>query len=94
MITQPISRLMIAEEWTVSPSARLSFAPKQAAVSTLMPSAIPMRMPVKSTVSVEVEPTEPSASGPAKRPTTAISAMLNITCSRLEKIKGRLNRTI
>lgn len=41
-----------------------------------------------------VEPTAPNAVEPANRPTTATSAILNNTCSRLEKIRGMLNRKI
>ena len=43
---------------------------------------------------MEVEPTEPRAFAPANCPTTATSAILKSTCSKLENINGRLNLKI
>ena len=50
----------------------------------------PMRKPVNSVTSVDVEPTEPSAVSLANLPTTATSAILNMTCNSCEKTSGML----
>ena len=59
-------------------SSRLP-APMHCATATFMPQPRPMSIPVNSVTSIEVEPTLPSAPLPAKRPTTAISDILNNT---------------
>ena len=50
--------------------------------------------PVNRVTKMLVEPTEPRAVEPAKRPTTATSDMLKRTCSRLDRTSGRLTRRI
>ena len=61
---------------------------------TFIPAPRPIRIPVNKKIICVVEPTEPSGIEPANRPTTAISDMLNKTCSKLEKISGMLNASI
>ena len=53
-----------------------------------------MRKPVKRVTRMLVEPTEPRAVALENLPTTATSAMLNMTCNSWEKIRGRLKRKI
>ena len=60
----------------------------------MMPLLRPMRKPVNRVTKMLVEPTAPSAVEPANRPTTAMSDMLNSTCSRLDSASGRLTRRI
>lgn len=60
----------------------------------MMPLLRPMRKPVNRVTKMLVEPTEPRAVEPAKRPTTATSDMLKRTCSRLDRTSGRLTRRI
>ena len=54
----------------------------------------PIKKPVNSVTSVAVEPTAPSAVDPANWPTTAMSDILNSTCTTFETISGTLNRKI
>lgn len=90
----PISSESSAAVATVCRVPSASRAPIWRAVTTLMPLPSPIRKPVNRLTSVVVEPTAPSATEPEKRPTTAISDILNSTCSRLEAISGRLNSRI
>ena len=71
--------LTISEECTVWESACFFPAPRYRAVSTLIPPERPMRKPVNIVTRMVVDPTEPRANGPAKRPTTAISDILKRT---------------
>ena len=56
----------------------------------MIPPARPMRKPVNIVTRIAVEPTDPKANGPAKRPTTAISDILKRTWRTLESISGML----
>lgn len=51
-----------------------------------------MRKPVNSDTSVVVDPTEPRASALENLPTTATSAMLNMTCKSCDSMSGMLNK--
>ena len=94
VMMRPASVHKISDVWTqflVSSSCR---APRYCATRTLTPLDRPIRKPVKSVTSVDVEPTEPSAVALENFPTTATSAILNGTCSSCENISGTLNRKI
>ena len=90
IIRTPVVRHRIREVCTVSCRFLLSFEPMWRAVSALTPLESPMSRPVNSVISILVEPTAPSAIGPANLPTTAISDILNRTCRILENISGTL----
>ena len=90
----PASRQISSEVCTVSTVSRRRFAPRCCATSTFTPLPRPIRKPVNSETSIEVEPTEPSACALAKLPTTATSAMLKVTCNICDIISGMLKRNI
>ena len=71
-----------------------SFAPSRCAMTEFTPAPRPINSPVNSATYVVVEPTAPSAPSGPNRPTTATSDILNSTCSTLESMSGRLNRSI
>ena len=85
---------MSSEVCTVARVSFSLFAPTQRATSTFTPVPTPIRKPVNSVTRMVVEPTAPSAAEPANRPTTAMSDMLNSTCSTFEIISGRLKKRI
>ena len=72
------------------PDLFFDFAPMKYAMITFTPPPIPIKRPVNKNKSCDVEPTDPSGIEPAKRPTTAMSAILKRTCKRFEKINGTL----
>ena len=84
----------MSEVWMVSVKSSLLFAPRYCAAFTLTPQPMPIRNPVKSMISVDVEPTDPSASEVENFPTTATSAILKSTCKTCEIISGTLKRII
>ena len=90
----PVISSSSAEVCTVSDTSRCRSAPRYRATVTFTPLPMPIMKPVNSDTRIVVEPTAPRASAPAKRPTTAMSDMLNSTCSTLESISGRLKRTM
>ena len=93
MMTPTISE-RISEVCTASCTSWSCRAPIYRATTTLTPLPMPIRKPVNSVTRIEVDPTDPSASGPANCPTTATSDMLNSTCSTFVAISGRENRII
>ena len=69
-------------------------APQSWATRTLVPTDSPMKRFTRRLISAPVAPTAPSASLPAKRPTTTMSAALKSSCSRFMARMGSANSSM
>ena len=70
------------------------FEPMKCAVSAFTPLPMPIKKPVNSTTSVDVEPTEPRELALPKLDTTNMSDRLKSTCRTLDNMSGSENSII
>ena len=80
--------------WTVSVRSFFLFAPKYLETRTLVPIDMPIEMLMMKFSIDAVDPTAAMELREPKRPTTIVSAALNVSCRRLVSTSGIENRRI
>ena len=90
----PLARARVMAVWTLWLTLSCRPAPRSRDTTTLVPTDRPTNRLIIRLMREVLDPTAASASFPAKRPTTTISAALNSSWSRLEAIRGRAKSRI